>query len=123
MDGEKIGTLFRGAEKSLDGKRRWIAFNMEVLGRLVVDDGAQRALTNGKKSLLAAGISSHNGEFSQGDAVDIVNSSGRIIGRGIINYDSIEIGKIKGLKTDEIRALYEDTFYEEVIHRDNMIIF
>ncbi|HEY1406286.1 MAG TPA: PUA domain-containing protein, partial [Spirochaetota bacterium] len=98
-------------------------FNMEISGTLTVDDGAAKALIDGKKSLLAAGVTSSIGAFAQGDAVSIHNKSGKEIGRGISNYTSEEIDKIKGMKTSEIRKLFDDTFYEEVIHRDNMIIF
>ena len=123
MDGGDIGTLFMGAEKILDSRRRWIAFNMEPSGRLVIDDGAVKALTIDKKSLLAAGIVSSEEDFSQGDAVEVVAADGRIIGRGITNYDEREIAVIKGRKTSEIRNLTDGTFYEEVIHRDNLIIY
>ena len=123
MDGGEIGTLFMGAGKILDSRKRWIAFNMKSNGRLFVDSGAVKALTIDKKSLLAAGIVSCEGDFSQGDAVEIAAPDGRIIGRGITNYDDREIVLIKGKKTAEIRNLTDGTFYEEVIHRDNMIIY
>jgi len=123
MDGSEIGTLFIGGEKVLDARKRWIAFNMEPSGRLVIDDGASKALTIDKKSLLAAGIVSSEGDFSQGDAVEISASDGSVIARGISNYDGREIDIIKGKKTSEIRHLMGETFYEEVVHRDNMLVY
>jgi glutamate 5-kinase len=123
MDGENIGTLFMGSDKPLDGRKRWIAFNMDHSGILVIDHGAVHALVEGKKSLLAAGICSLTGSFSQGDAVIIADLKGREIGKGIINYSADEVQRIKGMKTSDIKKLIEDTFYEEVIHRDNMIVF
>jgi glutamate 5-kinase len=123
MDGENIGTLFHGSDRTLDGRKRWIAFNMDLAGSLTVDDGAAKALVTGKKSLLAAGIVSFNGVFEQGDAVEIIKSDGEKIGRGISNYTSNEIGLIMGKKSTEIKKILEDTFYDEVVHRDNMIIF
>ncbi|MGL4368638.1 MAG: PUA domain-containing protein, partial [Spirochaetota bacterium] len=123
MDGAEIGTLFMGEGKILDSRKRWIAFNMEPCGRLHIDDGAVKALTVDKKSLLAAGIVSCGGDFNQGDAVEILTSGGTVIGRGITNYDCHEVDMIKGKKTSEIRSLADETFYEEVIHRDNMLIY
>jgi len=123
MDGENIGTLFYGSDRTLDGRKRWIAFNMELAGTLSIDDGAAKALVTGKKSLLAAGIISVNGSFEQGDAVAIIKSDGEKIGRGISNYTSNEIDQIMGKKSTEIKKILEDTFYDEVVHRDNMIIF
>jgi glutamate 5-kinase len=123
MDGENIGTLFMGSDKPLDGRKRWIAFNMDYSGLLVIDDGAVHALVEGKKSLLAAGICSLTGSFNQGDAVIIADLKGREIGKGIINYSADEVLRIKGMKTSDIKKMIEDTFYEEVIHRDNMIVF
>jgi glutamate 5-kinase len=123
MDGENIGTLFYGSDRTLDGRKRWIAFNMELAGTLSIDDGAAKALVTGKKSLLAAGIISVNGSFEQGDAVAIIKSDGEKIGRGISNYTSNEIDLIMGKKSTEIKKILEDTFYDEVVHRDNMIIF
>ncbi|HNX59372.1 MAG TPA: glutamate 5-kinase [Spirochaetota bacterium] len=122
VDGEEIGTLFYGGERTLDGRKRWIAFNMDVSGTLVIDDGAAEALIAGKKSLLPAGIISAEGEYAQGDAVSIVNKKGKEIGRGISNYSSDEISRIKGMKTSEVRKMFE-TFYDEVVHRDNMIVY
>jgi len=122
IDGDDIGTLFSGGERILDGRKRWIAFNMELSGKLIVDDGAAKALVDGKKSLLPAGIVSSEGEYAQGDSIAIVDTHGKEIGRGISNYTSEEISKIKGMKTSEIRKLFE-TFYDEVVHRDNMIVY
>ena len=96
---------------------------MEPSGKLVIDAGAAKALTIDKKSLLAAGIVSCDGDFSQGDAVEIVTPEGKVIARGISNYDVREVDAIKGKKTSEIRADIDSTFYEEVVHRDNMIVY
>jgi glutamate 5-kinase len=123
LAGETIGTLFHICGKTLDGKKSWIAFNMDVSGTLVIDDGAVEALVNGKKSLLAAGIVESSGEFLQGDAVDIVSKDGKIVARGITNYDSSDIGKIKGMKTSQIEELIGELDYDEAVHRDNMIVF
>lgn len=123
LDGENTGTLFHICGKTLDGKKRWIAFNMDISGTLVIDDGAVNALIEGKKSLLAAGITGCEGTFSQGDAVDIVSRDGKLTARGITNYDSSDVERIKGLKTSQIEELLGERDYDEVVHRDNMIVY
>jgi glutamate 5-kinase len=123
MDGDIEGTLFYGKSKPLDGRKRWIAFNMDISGTVTIDDGASNALIEKKKSLLAAGIVSVEGDFEQGDAVAIVDHEGKTIARGLVNYTSDEIEKIKGLKTAQIREVLGDEVYEEVVHRDDMIVY
>ncbi len=123
MKGEKIGTLFAGTHPTLKSRKRWIAFNVKVKGSIVVDEGAEKAITRSKKSLLAIGIDTVKGNFELGDAVDIENQSGHVIGRGIVNYNSGELRKIMGKKTAEVREILGATFYDEVINRDDMIIF
>jgi glutamate 5-kinase len=123
VSGENIGTLFHICGKTLDGKKRWIAFNMDVCGTLTIDSGAVNALVDGKKSLLAAGITKYSGIFSQGDAVDIVSLDGKLIARGITNYDAADVEKIKGLKTSQIEKMLGELDYDEVVHRDNMIVY
>ncbi len=123
MKGEKIGTIFVGKGNSLKGKKRWIAFSAHARGSLTIDDGAVRALIEKKKSLLATGVTGVKGKFDLGDAVELLNSSGVAIGKGIVNYTSEELEKIKGKKTSEIRTILGETFFEEVINRDNLILY
>ncbi|MCX7679538.1 MAG: glutamate 5-kinase [Spirochaetes bacterium] len=123
MNGEKIGTIFVGKESPLKGKKRWIAFSANARGSLIIDEGAVRALVERKKSLLATGIISSDGKYDLGDAVEIKAPDGTAIGKGIVNYSSEEIEKIKGKKTNEIRLLLGQSFFEEVINRDNLILY
>lgn len=123
MKGEKVGTIFVGRGNSLKGRKRWIAFSASTRGFLTIDDGAVRALVERKKSLLATGVVSFEGKFDLGDAVEIRSFDGVPIGKGIVNYNSEELEKIKGKKTGEIRALLGETFFEEVINRDNLILY
>lgn len=124
LDGKKIGTLFyNNSNNSLRGRKRWIEFNMKTMGAIKVDSGAKRALIDTKKSLLAIGITGYVGNFNPGDAVNIVDENDEKIGKGIVNYSDNELKQIKGKKTTEIKELLENTFYDEVINRDNMIIY
>ena len=122
VQGEKIGTLFSG-KTQLKSKKRWLAFNVKSKGKLTIDDGAVKALKENKKSLLAIGITNVEGSFDLGDAVEIVDTNGTIIGKGIVNYTSDELHKIKGKNTQEIKKIFGSKYYEEVINRDDLIVF
>ena len=85
------------------------------------DSGAARALTAGNKSLLAAGIVRIDGEFEPGDVVAVAGADGQIIARGLTNYSAIDVSRIKGKKSAEVRQLLKEAAYDEVIHRDNLV--
>jgi glutamate 5-kinase len=122
MQGENIGTLFLG-KTQLKSKKRWIAFNVKPKGKLIIDDGAVKALKENKKSLLAIGITQVEGNFDLGDAVEIIDKKGTLIAKGIVNYTSEELDKIKGKNTQEIKKIFGSQYYEEVINRDDLIVF
>lgn len=122
MKGEKIGTLFLG-KTQLKSKKRWIAFNVKPKGKLVVDDGAIKALKENKKSLLAIGILHVYGSFNPGDAVEIVDKYSTLIAKGIVNYTSDELDLIKGKKTAEVMKIFGSKYYDEVVNRDDLIVF
>ena len=96
--GEKTGTAFLPA-KRMRGKRRWIAYAADVRGRVVVDAGAHRAITQGKASLLASGIVRVENQFASMDVVSIVDSEGREFARGIANCASEEAEKFSAKRT------------------------
>ena len=122
MNGEKIGTLFIGSAP-LCSRKRWIAFNMKAAGKIVVDDGAEKALRQHKKSLLSTGVTDIEGRFHLGDAVEIINKSGEIIGKGIVNYNFTELQTIKGKKTSQIKNILGSSYFDEVINRDDLILY
>ncbi len=123
MRGEKIGTIFIGSDHSMGGRKRWIAFGPKISGRIKIDDGAVKAISVNKKSLLASGILEVSGRFDLGDAVEIVDANDAPIGKGIVNYDVQELKLIKGRKTAEIRGILGGTYFDEVINRDDLIIY
>ena len=90
--------------------------------RLIVDDGARRALIEGKKSLLAAGVREVEGRFDPGDVLDIADANGRVIACGLANYGSQDIERIKGLRSNQIAAVLGHKPYDEVVHRDNLVV-
>lgn len=122
LGGRGRGTVFSAADQSLCHRKRWIAFGRKTAGTLVIDEGAQRALQANGKSLLPAGVVGLEGEFGVGAAVRIVGPSGREIARGLVNYGSADIARIKGAKTTEIQALLGSKDFDEVVHRDNLVI-
>ncbi|SDC40266.1 MULTISPECIES: glutamate 5-kinase [unclassified Candidatus Frackibacter] len=121
--GENPGTIFIPEQKELAARKKWIAFNLSVQGRVVVDEGAAKALLSQGKSLLACGIVDVIGDFKAGDVVDIMTQNEEHIGRGIVNYSFNEVDMIKGLQSTEIEAKLGYKDYDEVIHRDNLACF
>ncbi len=121
--GEKIGTIFVGEGHPLGSRKRWIAFSMKNKGIIRIDDGAVQALRFNKKSLLPSGIIEISGKFDSGDAVEIVDANDQQIGKGIVNYNVQELQLIMGKKTREIRSILGGTYFDEVINRDDLIIY
>lgn len=123
VQGEHIGTLFLPKHEKLASRKRWIGYTIKPKGKISIDDGAMHALRDKGKSLLASGIVSVEGIFSKGDIVSISGKgNGAIVARGLTNYSSAEIEKIKGCSTVHIAKVLGYKLYDEVIHRDNMVI-
>lgn len=122
FDGQEVGTLFLPKGQRLTNRKHWIAYTVRTKGRLTLDDGAVEALTRKGKSLLPSGITAVHGDFESGDAVACQDRSGREFAKGLVNYSSEAIAKIKGLKTGDIQKTLGYKDYDEVIHRDNLVI-
>lgn len=120
--GEKVGTVFVPAARKLDARRRWIGQTVRPAGVIVVDDGAATALCERGKSLLATGITEVTGAFAKGDVVVVRDVRGREIARGLINYDGDDSRKIAGQHSDRFESLLGHAAYDEVIHRDNLVV-
>ncbi len=123
MHGDEVGTLFLPPEKRLAARKHWMLFNLKPKGKIYLDKGAIEALVKGGKSLLAAGIVSIEGSFSEADLVCILDrETKKEIGYGITNYSAEELGKIKGVKTQDIAGVLGYKYYDEIIHRDNLAL-
>lgn len=122
LDGSAPCTRFAVPPVTLSHRKRWIAFGRAAQGALTIDAGAENALLNKGKSLLAAGITGVEGHFGFGDAVTIRNSNKQDIARGLVNYGHEEINKIKGAKTSAIAEILGQKNYDEVVHRDNLVV-
>ena len=126
IEGRDTGTLLGDPSQSrrnLPSRKRWIAFFHRAEGSLVVDKGAAHALSSNGKSLLPVGIRSVEGDFALGALVNIKREDGHIIGRGLAEYSSEDIRKIKGQPTSAIADLLGTKPYDEIIHRDNVVVF
>ena len=121
-NGEKIGTAFLAGKTKKSAKKHWIAYSAKPKGRIMVDGGARDALVLRKKSLLSSGIIDLEGKFDSGDMISIIDSKKYEFARGLTNYSSSEIKKIKGLKTSQIESALGYKYYDEVVYRDNLAI-
>ena len=122
VDGEALGTLFAPATSRMESKKRFLRAGLAAKGKLVVDDGAVTALVEQNKSLLPAGVKEVEGSFKRGDAVNIVTAEGKNIARGISNYSSSDVARIRGARSDKIEQLLGYGYGEEVVHRNNLVV-
>ncbi|MEW5744095.1 MAG: glutamate 5-kinase [Nitrospirota bacterium] len=122
LQGGHAGTEFRPKAKSISSRKGWIAYAVKPKGSLIMDDGAVNAILKSGKSLLPSGIVTVEGAFDIGDAVYCVDSKGARIAKGIVNYSSVDISRIRGKKTSEIESLLGYKYSDEVIHRDNLVV-
>lgn len=122
FDGEEVGTVFWPSVNKLENKKRWIAYSSLLCGKIFVDEGAAQALIHHGKSLLPSGITGVEGVFSAGNTVSIIERGGREVARGIVNYTAEEVEKIKGRQTEEIICILGYKDYDEVVHRNNLVL-
>ena len=122
FEGEEVGTLFLPKPEKQDSRKHWIAYTVCSNGRVVVDDGALDALMNKGKSLLPGGIVKVEGNFKVGDCVTCVDRQDIAFARGLVKYSSADLDRIKGLKTSQIVSVLGHKDYDEVIHRDDLVI-
>jgi glutamate 5-kinase len=122
FSGEMIGTLFTPQKSRLASRKHWIAHTLRPKGVLTVDAGAAKALGQSGKSLLPSGITSVQGKFEMGEPVQIKNENKEVFAQGLVNYNSLEIGKIMGKKSSEIEKILGYNSYDEIIHRDDLVL-
>jgi glutamate 5-kinase len=120
--GEAHGTYFVPRRQKLTRRKCWIAFSLKPKGILTIDAGARTAVTRRGKSLLASGIVGVQGEFSVGAPVEFQAPGGETVGVGLVNYGAADIRRIMGLRSQHISQVLGHKPYDEVIHRDNLVI-
>jgi glutamate 5-kinase len=122
LRGEAIGTRFEPQLGSINARKRWIAHGMIPVGKIYLDAGAVKAVQQAGKSLLAAGITRVSGEFQPRDAVQLCDGAGLEIARGIVNYSSGELEKIRGAQSEAIAQILGYEGEETIVHRDNLVL-
>jgi len=122
LEGKETGTLFLPMGHHMKSKKYWIAFTLRSRGKIYVDGGAEQAIVNQGKSLLPSGIVNVEGDFHVGDPVTCVAADGSTIAKGLVNYSSQDINRIKGLQTSRIEQVLGSKPYDEIIHRDNLAV-
>ncbi len=122
LAGEPVGTLLLAQGQTVTARKRWIGLTVQPRGRLVLDAGAREAVRQQGRSLLPIGVLEVEGAFSKGDVIALRDTDGVEFARGLTNYNSDDIRRIKGLQSDQIAATLGHCPYDEVIHRDNMVV-
>ena len=122
FDGHELGTYFLPARDRMAARKHWIAFTKKPKGKLILDEGAQKAVAERGKSLLPSGIHRLEGTFERGDAVRLCDVNGKEFAKGVTNYNSAELIRIIGKNTKEILQILGYQYGDEVVHRDNFVI-
>ena len=118
LSGEPVGTLFHRVRERPAARLFWLAHATEPRGRLHLDPGAVRAVVHRGASLLPAGVTAVDGQFSAGDPVDLVDVEGRAVARGLVNYDAAELPPLLGRSTVDLGPGYG----KEIVHRDDLVL-
>jgi glutamate 5-kinase len=121
-DGESIGSTLLASEPTWSARKQWMADNLRLRGRLILDTGAVKALLQDGKSLLPVGVRDVDGVFEQGDLVACIDPDGRECARGLINYSSSETRRIMGKPSSQIADILGEMTESELIHRDNLLV-
>ena len=123
LQGEELGTLFVSRENRLQFRKRWLAFGAKIAGSIVVDDGCAKAIRKaGGCSILPAGVFAVQGEFLPGSTVSVIDKDAHELARGLVHYSSAELEQIKGRNSGEIANILGHKNFDEVIHRDDLVI-
>ncbi len=122
FNGEDYGTMFLPQNEGLSDKKRWIGYATNIIGKIVVNNGAKKALCEKRKSLLPIGVTSVINTFDKGDVVSILDEEGNEFARGIVNYDSVSCKRVMGNHSDDIMKILNFKNYDAIITRDNITI-
>jgi len=122
LAGKRVGTLFHPTGKRRPTRLLWLRHATEAKGALLVDAGAVRAVVERRASLLAAGVTGVQGDFSAGDPVDLLGPDGVVVARGLVNFDASEIPHLFGRSSKELKRELGAAYEREVIHRDDLVV-
>lgn len=122
LAGEDVGTWFAATGRRASTRLLWLAYAARTHGRLVLDDGAVRAVVERGTSLLPAGVTAVEGEFEAGDPVELVAADGTVVARGLVGYSSQEAPALLGRTTQDLRADLGEGYDRELVHRDDLVL-
>ncbi|MEU9984604.1 glutamate 5-kinase [Streptomyces sp. NPDC050856] len=122
LAGRDTGTYFHRTGRRSADRLLWLAHASTPQGALVLDDGAVRAVVEGRKSLLPAGVAAVEGEFAAGDPVELRDTAGRAVARGLVSFDAKEIPQLLGRSTRELAKELGPAYEREVVHRDDLVV-
>jgi glutamate 5-kinase len=117
-DGESVGTVVQPRSQRLPSRKLWIAFALGASGRVIVDDGARRALVEGGRSLLPAGVRGVEGTFDREDAVEVVDDAGRVFAKGLAGMDAATLRRVAGRRSADL----PEGVPHEAVHRDDLVL-
>lgn len=121
--GDAIGTLFIGSHKKLGSRKRWLSFVSTPSGSVVVDDGCAEALRKKHSSLLPVGVVAVQKQFKAGDLIEVLSQQGERLARGIAQLDSANVQLVLQKKTAQVRSILGEDSPEEVIHKNDLVVF
>ncbi|MEU5884502.1 glutamate 5-kinase [Spirillospora sp. NPDC047279] len=122
LAGEPVGTYFHPDARHRSTRHLWLAHATTGQGRIVLDPGAVEAVVQRRKSLLPAGVTGVEGDFAAGDPVDLCGADGRVVARGLVNYDAAEIPDLMGRSTRWLARELGPEYEREIIHRDDLVV-
>ena len=122
LAGEPVGTLFHPTGRRRPTRLLWLAHATDPRGRLVLDAGAVRAVVERRASLLAAGVTGVEGDFTAGDPVDLTDPEGRPVARGLVNFDAAELPALLGRSSHDLKRELGAAYEREVVHRDDLVL-
>ena len=123
LSGGDVGTAFHVTGRRVPTRLLWLGHASTPQGRLILDDGAVTAVIDRRMSLLPAGITAVEGDFVAGDPVELVDARGRIVARGLVNFDSGELPALLGRSTRDLARDLGSAYEREVVHRDDLVVF
>ena len=122
LAGKEFGTIFHAQAERTNARLLWLAHASSARGRLILDDGAVKAIIERGVSLLPAGVTSVEGSFGAGDTVELVSSDGKVIARGLVAFESEAIPQMLGRSTKELAAALGAEYERELVHRDDLVL-
>jgi glutamate 5-kinase len=122
LAGDDVGTWFAATGRRSSIRLLWLAHAAKAHGRLVLDEGAVRAVVDRRTSLLPAGVTGFEGEFEAGDPVELVGPGGTVVARGLVQYGSDEVPRLLGRATADLRVELGPGYDRELVHRDDLVL-